>query len=669
MMMSKNPLTRRFLSFLCATAALLSLAGCARMGTPDGGWYDDTPPRVIAASPAERATGVKQKKAAIYFNEFIKVDDPQNKVVVSPTQIETPDIKTSGKRIIVELLDSLQDNTTYTIDFSDAITDNNEGNPLGNYTYSFSTGNHIDTLEVAGYALNAEDLEPLKGILVGLYDYAPVAVTDSGTLVPGLLTKPMRRVARTDSRGFFRIRGVAQGQYLVAALKDADGDFCYNQKSETLGFTLNAVSPSSKPDTRQDTLWRDTLHIESIKVTPYTHFLPDDVPLLCFQALQTDRFLLKTERKDPEKFTLFFTYGSDTLPSLRGLNFDETDAFVIESTEKRDTITYWLRDTALVNRDTLQFELGYHMTDTLGNLVWQTDTLEALPKVSYEKRMKELDKQTEKWQKEQDKKKKKGLPYDSIQKPKPLPFKLTPNGAIAPDADVRIETNTPLAVLDTALLHLEVMIDSVWQPEPFAVRQRDTRSYDFMAAWRADTEFRLTVDSLALVDIYGKGCNPQKVDFKVRNADEYSTLSVTLTGVPAPPADSLSAQMRVQLLDNGDKVVREATVIDGSADFFYLNPGKYYLRAYQDWNGNGRWDTGDFALLRQAEPVYYHPEAIECKQKWDVTRTWNLTRMPIYKQKPQEITKQKGEQARKLRDRNAERARQKGIEYIKKNAY
>ena len=126
------------------------VASCARMGNPDGGWYDETPPRVVGASPSEKATNVNAKKVYINFDEFIKVDNPTEKVVVSPPQIEAPEIKAQGKRIAISLLDSLKANTTYTIDFSDAISDNNEGNPMGNYTYCFSTGNVIDTLEVAG---------------------------------------------------------------------------------------------------------------------------------------------------------------------------------------------------------------------------------------------------------------------------------------------------------------------------------------------------------------------------------------------------------------------------------------------------------------------------------------------------------------------------------------
>ena len=336
------------------------ILSCARMGNPDGGWYDDTPPFVVSATPADGATDVKAKKVIINFNEYIKIENAQEKVIVSPPQLEQAEIKAAGRRIIVELKDSLKENTTYTVDFSDAITDNNEGNPMGNYTYSFSTGNHIDTLEVSGYLLNAEDLEPVKGVLVGLYPYD---VPDSA-----FRHEAMMRVSRTNGSGQFTIKGVADGKYRAFALKDADGDFVFGQKSELIAFSHDSIVPSWKPDTRQDTIWRDSLHIANIKPVPYTHFLPDDVTLLCFQEPQTDRYLVKTERDTPGKIGLYFSYGHDSLPKIKGINFNADSAFVIEHTMQRDTVLYWLRDTALVNQDTLTMELRFMGTDTLGVL-------------------------------------------------------------------------------------------------------------------------------------------------------------------------------------------------------------------------------------------------------------------------------------------------------------
>ena len=102
------------------------IVGCARMGNPDGGWFDDDPPVVIGSNPADKSTNVKNKKVTILFNEFIKIEDATNKVIVSPPQLEVPEIKAAGKKIIVELQDTLKDNMTYTVDFSDAIVDNND---------------------------------------------------------------------------------------------------------------------------------------------------------------------------------------------------------------------------------------------------------------------------------------------------------------------------------------------------------------------------------------------------------------------------------------------------------------------------------------------------------------------------------------------------------------
>ena len=620
------------------------------MGQPDGGWFDDTPPRVVGATPDDKATGVKAKKINIWFNEFIKIQDAQNKVIVSPPQLEQPEIKDNGRRIIVELKDSLKENTTYTIDFGDAIVDNNESNPMGNYTYSFSTGDHIDTLEIAGYVLDAENLEPIKGIQVGLYDDLSDTV---------FKTKPMMRISRTDSRGHFTIKGVAPGTYRAYALKDADGDFVFNQKSEQLAFSHQTFEPSWKPDTRQDTIWRDSLHIDNILRIPYTHFLPDDITLLAFTAEQTDRYLLKTERQEPNKLAFYFSYGNDSLPAIRGLNFEADSAFVLEANARQDTLIYWLRDTALVNQDTLRMEYQYLMSDSAGVLFSKTDTLDMTPKVGYEKRQKELQKELEKWQKEQAKKKKRGEAYDSIPPRTPLQMRIA-GGTIAPDQRITIEAPVPLAWADSAAVHLRIKHDSLWQDTLFTFRKipHKVRHYEVEAGWIPGCEYSLDIDSAAFVSIYGLNTNAIKQNIKVKSLDDFGTLTVNASGSGADTA------LVVQLLDSQEKVVKQQRAVKGSAFFQYIIPGKYYLRAFVDANGNGRWDTGDYDADRQAEAVYYSPEEIECKAKWDLKRTWNVTATPRYRQKPGAITKQKADKEKNLQNRNAQRAKQLGIQYI-----
>ena len=633
--------------------AFLLLVACARMGQPDGGWYDDDPPKVLGATPEDKATNVKAQKVTIFFDEYIKLQDATSKVIISPPQLETPEIKAAGKRIVVELKDTLKENTTYTIDFSDAISDNNEGNPMGNYTYSFSTGERIDTFEVSGYVLDASNLEPVKGILVGLYD----DLADSA-----FKTKPLMRVSRTDGSGHFVVKGIAPGTYRAYALQDADGDFRFTQKSEMIAFNHETFEPSSKPDTRVDTVWRDSLHIDALLQVPYTHFLPDDITLMAFTQTQTDRMLLKTERVEPNKFSMYFTYGDSLLPSIKGLNFDAENAFVVESNEKRDTIHFWLRDTVLVNTDSLEMEIQYQMTDTLGNLVMKTDTIMGTPKVPYEKRMKEQAKEIEKWQKEQEKKKKREEPYDSIYPIKPLEPKFNVPTSIAPDERTTVEMPTPLAHCDTSAVHLYSKIDSLWYNAAciFRPSKENIRTYEILAEWRPDVEYSLEIDSAAFVDIYGKVSNAYKQGIKVKTVEEYSTIFLNISGVDAPDSTII-----VELLNSSDAPMKQVRVKDGRAEFYYITPGKYYFRAFIDLNGNGIWDTGDYDADLQAEPVYYYSRELECKEKWDVTESWNLTSKPRFKQKPLEITKQKPDQAKKLKNRNIERAKELGIEYLK----
>ena len=629
--------------------AVLAVVSCAKMGQPDGGWYDETPPVIVRTTPQDQGTNIKDKKISIYFNEYIKVDNPTEKVVISPPQIEQAEIVASGKKIAVELKDSLKPNTTYTVDFSDAITDNNEGNPLGNYTYTFSTGGHIDTMQVAGYVLNAQNLEPIKGILVGLYN----------NLSDTIFTKePMLRVSRTDSRGKFIIKGVAPGDYRIYALQDADNNYVFNQKSEQLAFSHEIITPSFKPDVRQDTVWRDSLHIDSIMRVPYTHFLPDDIVLRAFTETQTDRYLIKTERTEPDRFTLYFSYGDSLLPQITGLNFNADDAFIIEAAEKRDTVTYWLRDTMLVNRDTLRMEVKYMATDTLGVLRLQTDTMDILAKVPYEKRLKQQQDEYEEWKKKQEKAKKRGKEYETEMKPKALEPKYNVASEPDPDQNITITMPAPLASADTSRIHLYSKHDTLWYKSPFVLRPKPGvhRTYELLGEWRPGIEYSLEIDTMAFTDIYGKTSAPKKQGFKVKTEDSYATILFDITGM----ADTTVV---VQLLNSSDAVVKEAATDNGRVEFYYIKPDTYYARMFIDSNRNGIWDTGDYAADRQPETTYYYPDKIECKAKWDLTLTWNPVSRSLNLQKPMAITKQKPEKEKTITRRNQERAAKLGIPY------
>lgn len=184
-------MTKKQSYIFVAFFAMLFFAACANIGTPDGGPYDETPPKIVNTSPKYASTNSRTSKVVLEFDENVKLENAAEKVVVSPPQQEQPEISASGKKITVTLLDTLRANTTYTIDFADAIEDNNEGNPMGDYAFTFSTGEKIDTFQVSGNVLDASNLEPIKGILVGLYSVDSLAgAADSAFSDSIFRTKP-----------------------------------------------------------------------------------------------------------------------------------------------------------------------------------------------------------------------------------------------------------------------------------------------------------------------------------------------------------------------------------------------------------------------------------------------------------------------------------------------
>lgn len=635
---------------LCLLALLLT-AACASIGNPDGGRFDETPPRVVGSSPADGAVNVSKRKVQILFDEYIKLEKASEKVVISPPQIEPANVRADGKRVKVDFYDSLRANTTYTIDFSDAIEDNNEGNPMGQYTFSFSTGDVIDTMQVSGRVLNAADLEPIKGIMVGLY---PADSIWNDTL---FRTRPFLRVSRTNGEGRFTIKGVKDGAYRVRALEDKDGDFVFSQKNERVAFDTTVYVTGSFPDVRMDTVWRDSLWYDSIRVVPYTHYTPDDVLLLAFLEDGQERHLLKTAYPEPTNFTFYFTAPSDSTPRIKGLNFDER-CLVADASLKNDTVTFWVTDTALIHRqDTLSMILSYMETDTLGQLVVTNDTLDLSPKTTYAKIAAERSKQIEAWEKDRErrqKKAKKPLPYEEN------PYERTwleagfkPSGSLAPNQNVRYLAKEPILEVDTTKIHFYVKKDTDWLPAPFLFmpEERSAKSYMLYAEWEPGQKYRFVMDTAAVVSVLEHESKSVRQEFHVRAVEEYGSIFIHVI--------SPDTGVVVQLLSKNDKVeAQQRTDKDGNADFFFMKPGEYYMRCYVDANGNGQWDTGDYASGLQPERVYYFGKPLPLKARWDLRQDWDIRAVDVARQKPMAITKQKPDKEKKLKNRNAERDRE-----------
>jgi len=625
---------------------MIVVYSCASMGNPDGGPYDEEPPKFVRSTPKPFAINSKEKKVTIEFDEFIKLEKAAEKVVVSPPQLEQPEIKASGRKVVVGLVDSLKPNTTYTIDFADAIVDNNEGNPLGNYAFTFSTGTTIDTMEVSGTVLGASDLEPVKNIQVGLHS----DLSDSA-----FMKKPFDRVSRTDSRGHFSIRGIAPGKYRIYALMDGNQNYLFDSKTEMIAFSDSIIIPAMEDAMRQDTIWKDSLTIDTIKSVGYTRFLPDDIILRAFKEENDRQYLTRSERDKENHFVLTFSARADTLPTLKGLNFDERDAFIIEKTDRNDSICYWIKDSLIYQMDTLEIQMDYLATDTLDRLVPQTDTLFLANKLTRAEREKLEAKAAEEKEKERKKKEKKG---ETIE-PEPTKF-LTLNvdapSAFDLDRNVYLSFDEPVASIDTAAIHMEIKKDSLWEEIPFMFVADSVvpRKYEILAEWEPEKEYQLSIDSMAFRGMYGLHTNKVKQTMKVKKLDEYGTILLNITG-----ADSTAV---VELLDGSGKVLRQQRITpQNTADFYYLNPGtKFYIRLFNDRNGNGVWDTGKYSEHSQPEEVYYFPKVWEMKANFEFEENWDINAVPVEKQKLDEIKKQKPEETKKIQDRNKERARKLG---------
>lgn len=625
---------------------MIVVYSCASMGNPDGGPYDEEPPKFVRSTPKPFAINSKEKKVTIEFDEFIKLEKAAEKVVVSPPQLEQPEIKASGRKVVVGLVDSLRPNTTYTIDFADAIVDNNEGNPLGNYAFTFSTGTTIDTMEVSGTVLSASDLEPVKNIQVGLHS----DLSDSA-----FMKKPFDRVSRTDSRGHFSIRGIAPGKYRIYALMDGNQNYLFDSKTEMIAFSDSIIIPAMEDAMRQDTIWKDSLTIDTIKSVGYTRFLPDDIILRAFKEENDRQYLTRSERDKENHFVLTFSARADTLPTLKGLNFDERDAFIIEKTDRNDSICYWIKDSLIYQMDTLEIQMDYLATDTLDRLVPQTDTLFLANKLTRAEREKLEAKAAEEKEKERKKKEKKGEKIEP-ESTKFLTLNVDAPSAFDLDRNVYLSFDEPVASIDTAAIHMEIKKDSLWEEIPFLFVSDSVlpRKYEILAEWEPEKEYQLSIDSMAFKGVYGLHTNKVKQTMKVKKLDEYGTILLNITG-----ADSTAV---VELLDGSGKVLRQQRITpQNTADFYYLNPGtKFYIRLFNDRNGNGVWDTGKYSEHLQPEEVYYFPKVWEMKANFEFEENWNINAVPVEKQKLDEIKKQKPEETKKIQDRNKERARKLG---------
>lgn len=599
--------------------ASLMLYACANMASPNGGPYDEVPPKFISSTPAPGQLNYKGKKVEILFDELVQVDKPTENVIVTPPQMSLPVIRANGRRVVVALEDTLKENTTYTIDFTNSIADNNEKNVLQNFSFAFSTGPTIDTLQISGILLDAATLEPMSGITVGVH----TNLADSA-----FTTTPFVRTSRTNERGQFTIRNMAPGTYRIYALEDVMRSYAYTQPGQQIAYSDSLIVPSFELTTRQDTTWKDSLTIDTIMTVPYTHFFPDNIELRLFKEKVERQYMLRPERNDEKILTLRFNAPVEQYPEPVPVNFEpEGDWYFVQAEEEGRTIKYWLTDSLVWQQDTLQIAVDYLKSDSLNVLRPQTDTVSLF--------MRRRPQATQKKSKKAD-------------RPMPIEFlglSASPTGTMEMTDTLSLTFAEPIAQLDSSLLRLEQLVDSVWTPVDFRFFPDSTNAlrYFLLRPWNYAEEYQLSIDSATIYSVYGRWNNTLKNAFKVKKEDDYGHLYINVIGVDTTAF--------VELLNNSDLPVRKAKVKDGGALFMDLKPDKYYARLTIDLNGNGQWDTGNYAEKRQPEQVFYCPKLFQVMQNWQVEETWDVTAVPLQQQKPMEITKNKPKEiTKKKRD-------------------
>ncbi len=614
---------------------LFLVTSCANIGRPGGGPKDETPPRLIKSFPSQGQTNFQKKRSELIFDEIVLVEQAAEKVTVSPPQTIPPLISAIGKKITVELKDSLKKNTTYTIDFSDAIVDNNEKNPFNNFALSFSTGTQIDSLQVSGILLNAADLEPVTGMYVGLHSLPADSSFEK---------KPFGKVTRTDMYGRFNIKNVASGKYRIYALNDANRDYKFDQPGEDIAFSDSLVVPSTGYEEVPDTLIINGK--DSVRTVRKSIFLPNNLLLRSFNENFKSQYLDKSERRQRNKISLYFKAPAAEMPRIKVLDYTGQKWCRTERSATCDTLHYWITDSVLYKQDTIRLEAIYLKTDTLHRLVPQTDTLQFVfkdPKMPALKKKKIKEKDKEKEQK--------------VELPSLSP-EIVLGGIIDVYAAIKIVMPLPVDSINYTGFHLSEKVDTLWKEVKLPPLVGDTfhiRDYFIRHKWKPGKEYRFKIDSASVFGVNGLCNRPLERIFKVKTEEEYGALFFTISGVK----DSAF----VELLNDGDKVVRTEPVINSSAEFFNLNPGNYYARMIKDRNGNKKWDTGNYRLRKQPEEVFYYPSAIRLRANFDVGQDWNPEGVPLSKQKPLKLVKNKpkvkvSEQSEKPETENMEETEQ-----------
>jgi len=563
---------------------------CANVGYPTGGPKDEESPEVIKTEPQNFSTELEGGKMNIYFNEFVQLKDINDKFVVSPPLKKKPSVRLRGRSIYVEMGDSLKANTTYTLDFADGITDNNEGNPLGNFQYVFSTGKALDSLSIQGHAVDAFTNLPIEKVQI-------MAYSNHQDSVP--LTTIPDYIAQTDTAGHFKLNNLKAGTYKLFALIDGNRDYKYNGPGEIIGFLDTLLTPKAESFQKMDSISPDSMILKT-----FTAFSPADIHINLFEEENPLLYLTKYNRTRREKLDFEFSYKRSDDLKIDFIDLEEDkSSFLIERNSRQDTLSYWITDSNIYKRDTLMAVLNYFKTDSTNQLVSYSDTV----KLNFKAPKKA--KQTKKQEKK-----------SKIKKPV-YEFKANIKSEQDLNKNIKFEFNEPLADLKLDSIHLFKLVDTLEYSVPFNFVKDPLllRSYQMNAKWEAETAYRLDIDSTAFKNIYGLVSDRYSKKFKTKELEHYGKILLSIGHVHKP--------VIVQVIENNknESLIQSKKIYtDSLLTFNYLEPKTYLIKVIEDWNDNNQWDTGNYIKKLQPETIHYFRKEIKVRSNWEVEENIEL---------------------------------------------
>jgi hypothetical protein len=587
--------------------------GCAKVGAPTGGVKDINPPVFVEAEPANRAVNFSGDEIDIAFDEYIQLKDQNREVILSPPMKKKPVIRVRDNSIRVTLNQDLLPQTTYTLNFGNAVADNNEGNVLPDFEFVFSTGSMIDSLSVTGKAVNASDRKPLKegDVLIMLYKN----LADSAPLL-----EIPRYIGRASKSGLFSINNIPADTFRLLAITDANNNFMYDPGSESVGF-LDTFLIINAETVRPITFIKDTVKIihpgtrsgrsgkqaerreADTTIAPGKQLNAMDVSLF-YSLEETNAVFVDSKKRDtPEKLTFTFSRPPHDSVQLTPLNFKPSvDWYLKETSGQGDSLTYWITDTLISSRDTLNFTIAYLTTDSAGRFITRTDTIALKTQKTAEpgnapRRRRDAAPAV----------KKKTLTLTSS---------IAERGMQQLNRPIVITADRPLRKIDPDLAELYKIEDTLSTRQSITLIQDslNLRTFRIKCKWQEGSQYRLVMLPGVSEDIYGLTNDSLNISFTTQREDYYGRILATIRSDEFP--------LILQLLDNKEKLVKSQYIRQsGMVTFDYLSPGKYLFKVIHDKNENHRWDTGNYLKHIQPENVYFYPLPKELRSNWDVETT------------------------------------------------